>query len=355
MLRVGIVGCGLISARKYIPIFQRLKSRANVVGLCDVNESLLRDVAGRFGIAGTYVDLSKMLADARPDVVAVCTPPKTHMDLVVKALEGGAHVLVEKPMALTSGECAKMVEAARASGRRLGVMHNQAFNPAFEQACQMVSAGAIGAFQGMRIFLMTPADDMTTNPKHWAHRLPGGVVGETGPHAVYLSLGLLHKVRDVQVCTKKLLPEYTWSVAEDVRFDLLADNGISSVALMYGSNQSAAEIEIVGTTGMLKVDLQSRILVNHQRTVAGELLNPRAVTKSVLASLSQTASGLFRNGVRYAMTKSLDGHYIGIQRFVDHVANGSSYPADGERAKETVEVLERVVAKLDHALAASKS
>jgi len=346
MPRVGIVGCGLISARKYIPILQRLKSRTTIVGLCDVNETILREVAGRFAIRGTYTDFSRMLAEARPDIVAVCTPPKTHTDLVIMALERGAHVLVEKPMALTPSECGQMVDAAHRQGRRLGVMHNQVFNPAFERACNMVVAGEIGKFLGMRIFLMTPVEDMTTNRSHWAHRLPGGVVGETGPHAVYLSLALLDKVTDVHVCMKKQLPEYPWSAAEDVRFDLVADNGISSVTLMYGSNQSAAEIEIVGTEGMLKLDLQSRILVNHNRTVGPELLTAKAVARSVLGSIYQTSVALAKNSIQHAWSKTLDGHYIGIERFLDHVANGTEYRATGEKAKETAEVLEAVIRKL---------
>lgn len=225
-------------------------------------------------------------------------------------------------------------------------MHNQVFNPAFERACDMVARGTIGKFLGMRIFLMTPADDMTTNPSHWAHRLPGGVVGETGPHAVYLSLALLDKVTDVHVRTKKLLPEYPWSAAEDVRFDLVAENGISSVALMYGSDQAAAEIEIIGATGMLKVDLQSRILVDHRRSVRGELLSARAVTRSVVGSLYQTGVALARTGLQYAWARSADGHYVGISRFLDHVAGKAEYRATGEKAAETAEVLEVVIQKL---------
>jgi predicted dehydrogenase len=198
----------------------------------------------------------------------------------------------------------------------------------------------------MRVFLMTPVEDMTTNPNHWAHRLPGGVVGETGPHAVYLSLALLGKVSDVTICMKKLLPEYPWSVVEDVRFDLAGENGISSVALMYGSNQAAAEIEIIGTEGMLKVDLESRILVDHRRTVGKELLTATAVTRSVLASIYQTGLGLLGNGIRHTCSRALDGHYIGINRFLDHVKKGADYRATGEKAMETAEVLGLVIRKL---------
>jgi len=346
MLRVAVVGCGVITTRKYIPILKRLHHQASIVGICDVNEKALAEAASRFGIRNTFANLSQLLTEVRPEVVVVCTPPRTHAELVIKALEYRSHVLVEKPMALTPGECREMVDAANGNGRRLGVMHNQVFNPAFERACSMVAAGKIGKFLGMRIFLMTPVEDMTTNRSHWAHRLPGGVVGETGPHAVYLSLALLDKVIDVQVCTKKLLPEFPWSAAEDVRFDLIANNGISSVTLIYGSNQAAAEVEIIGTGGMLKVDLQSRILVKHNRTVGPELLSANAVVRSLVSAIYQTSLGLIRNGFQHAWAKTLDGHYIGINRFLDHVADGAEYRATGEIATEVAEVLEVVIRKL---------
>ena len=346
MFKVAIVGCGLIATRKFIPIFQRIRNKATIVGICDLNEDILKQVASRFAISNAYADFSEMLLQQRPDIVVVCTPPAAHTKLVLEALEKGAHVLVEKPMALTSLDCQKMVDASNKYGRKLGVMHNQIFNPAFEQACDLVSRGKIGKFLGMRIFLMSSVHDMTTDPNHWAHRLPGGVVGETGPHAVYLSLAFLDKVTDVQVRLKKQLPEYPWSIAEDIRFDLIADNGISSVALMYGSNQSAAEIEIIGTEGMLKVDLQSRILVSHNRSVGSEMLSAKAVTKSVIGGVYQTVRAFAVNGIRHTLLKTLDGHYVGVSKFLDYVANDAEYRAPGEKGREAIAVMEMIVQRM---------
>jgi predicted dehydrogenase len=349
MLKVAIVGCGVITTRKYIPIFHKLKNRTTLVGICDTNESALKQVAAMFNIRNTYMDFGEMILRQRPDIVAVCTPPATHTRLVIEALEKGSHVLVEKPMALTSADCHKMVDASNSHGRKLGIMHNQVFNPAFEKACDLVSVGAIGKFLGMRTFLLTPVDDMTSNQKHWAHKLPGGVLGETGPHAIYLTLALLNNVTDVHVCFKKLLPEYPWSSAEDIRFDLVADNGINSVTLMYGSNQSAAEIEIIGTEGMLKLDLQSRILIHHNRTVGSELLSAKALIKSVTSGVYQTATSFAINGIVHAFKKTLDGHYIGVNRFLDYVAIDAPFRASGEKGKETTALLETVIQKFQEA------
>ena len=349
MLKAAIAGCGLIAAKKFIPIFQRLKSKAKIVGICDLNEKVLREVGMRFRISDAYLDFSKMLEQQEPDIVVVCTPPATHRRLVIEALEKGAHVLVEKPMALSCAECEEMVAASVENDRKLGVMHNQVFNPAFEQACNIVSNGGLGKFLGMRVFLMTSVYDMTTEPDHWAHRLPGGVVGETGPHAVYLSLAFLDHVTDVEVRMKKHLSEYPWSIGDDIRFDLIADNELSSVTLMYGSNQTAAEVDIIGTEGMLKVDLQSRVLVNYNRSTDSPMISAKSIAKSVVGGIYQTATAFAMNGIRHVLWKRLDGHYVGVTRFLDYVLDGTEYRATGQKGKEVVEVMEMVVQKLEEA------
>lgn len=342
MTRVAIVGYGLIATDKYIPIFQRLKHRARIVGLCDLDEDVLRKAAAKFGVSNAYKDFSEMLSEQRPDLVIICTPPRTHAGLAVKAMQEGAHVLVEKPMATSTADCDSMVDASIQYGKKLGVMHNQIFNPAVEQARHIVSADRFGRFLGMRILLVTAVDYMTSKQDHWAHKLPGGVVGETGPHAVYLSLAFLKNVRDVQVRYEKLLPEYPWSIGEDIRIDLIADNGMSSITLAYGSIQTTAEVDIIGTKGLLKLDLQSRVLVEHKRPD----LTASVVGRSVLSTVYQMTKALVLNSARYVFSRSLDPHYLGINKFLHHLSDGADYPATGEDGRQVIAVMEMIVQRM---------
>lgn len=344
VLRVAVVGCGAIATGKYIPIFKRLKRRARIVGLCDVNAEAVRNasISASVESADGYVSLSDMLRRQRPDLAIICTPPRTHAESAIKAMEHGAHVLVEKPMATSLADCDRMIEASTAHNRRLGVMHNQLFNPAVDEAKRVVSNDAFGRFLGMRVLLATNVNYMTSVPNHWAHGLPGGVCGETAPHAVYLSLAFLNNVRDVQVRYKKLLPEYPWSIGEDFRIDLVADNGISSIALWYGSIQTAAEIDILGTVGLVRLDLQSRSLVEFRRPD----LRAGTVCKSVFSSACQMTRSLALNGIRLMLSRELDSHYRGVVRFLDHLLSGTEYPATGEEGRRTIAVTETIVERM---------
>ncbi len=347
MLKVAVVGCGAIATHKFLPILSGLKSRVQLVAVCDVNKDALGQISAQFGIPHTYTGISDLLSERHPDVVVICTPPKTHAALTITALEGGAHVLVEKPMAVSVADCDRMNDSAKEHNRKLGVMHSQLFHAPLPQVRKEIAEGRYGQFLGMRVLLATGRDTWISDPGHWAHKLRGGVVGETGPHAVYHSLSFLKDVREVQVRMAKHHPEDTWLIGDDIRFDLVAANGMSSVSLDYGSNQTAAELDIMCTEQFLRVDLQSRTVVKHNRPVRKDLLSAGGIGRSVIGAAYQRLSGLAGNTLYHYFSKKLDGHYVGINEFLDYVAGEATFPATGEDGRRTVAVLSQVVEKLE--------
>src|SRR5438093_172423 len=98
MMKAGVIGCGLIATRKYLPILSRMRQDVQLVGICDLDGQIVARAAASFPEPHTYTDSAIMLAAERPDLVVVCTPPASHTHLVTQALRAGAHVLVEKPM-----------------------------------------------------------------------------------------------------------------------------------------------------------------------------------------------------------------------------------------------------------------
>jgi len=84
-----------------------------VGAICDLDEGLLARASLIMPGAATYTDVERLLKETRPDVVVLCTPPRTHALLAVQALESGASVLIEKPMALSGEECDQILEAHR--------------------------------------------------------------------------------------------------------------------------------------------------------------------------------------------------------------------------------------------------
>jgi len=285
-VKATIVGCGFVAQKRHIPSFLRLRENVSLCAICDLNQELARSVAHRFGVPNVYSNLSEMLSKERPEVIDVCTPPNVHAPVAVEAMESGCHVLLEKPMVPNLSDCDKMIQVSRKYGVKLSVVHNQRFYPPFLRAEELVKSGAIGRLVGMRVLSLTQRGEYIAHENHWVHKLPGGVIGETGPHAVYLSLAFVKNVKNVDVYARKK-SDYPWVLYDDYRVELEGENINSSIYISHTSDYTAGEVDLFGTDYALKVDLQSMLLIRYKR----EHLNPSSVALSSLSIAGQIAKG----------------------------------------------------------------
>lgn len=340
-LRAAIVGTGLIATKKHVPAFSKLKNKVELVGVCDKNLDAAQKLAHHLGIAA-YGELSDLLSNETPELVDICTPPQTHAKLAVEAMKAGCHVFIEKPMALTLAECDEIINASEKSRVKVCVGHSDLFYHPFIKARQLVANGEIGEFRGMRIFLSTPTDYMTSQKDHWAHRLAGGVIGETGPHVVYMSLAFINPIRKVSIDAIKLL-DYPWSRFEDYRIDLLGDRGISSITLSYATDHWMARLDILGSKGILMLDLESMSLVKYRRLD----LKPVSVGLSQLSECGQLLRNALANGLRFATAGLSSTHDRLIGGFVESIVNKVQPPVTVQEGREAVRVMSMIVERLE--------
>src|SRR5919199_3883848 len=110
-VRIGIVGCGSVMQRCYLPVIERLHQRgfAEVVAACDIEEDGQEFARGR-GIPRVTDDYRTVIDSDDVDLVVILTAMRPHGQIARAALEAGKHVLVEKPMAVTLDEAAGLVE-----------------------------------------------------------------------------------------------------------------------------------------------------------------------------------------------------------------------------------------------------
>jgi len=341
-LKAAVIGAGLIAQKKHIPAFLRAKGKVSLVAICDLNLENAKKVAAKYGIPKAYGNVEEMLKNEKLDLVDVCTPPVTHVQLAVLAGQHGCNLMIEKPMAMTVAECDKIVEAANQAKVKVCCGHSDLFYYPFEKARELVAAGEIGEFRGMRIFLSTPTHYMTAKENHWAHKLPGGVIGETGPHIAYMTLAFMRPIVDVNVSTMKML-DYPWSRFEDYRIDMIGETAISSVVLSYGTNQWAAKVDILGSTGMLKIDLEDLSLVRYNRLK----LSPSSAGMSLFSEAAQLVGNAIRNGMSLVTRKYTSTHDVLLNRFVDAIRSGAPSPVPAEDGRETIKVLDMIVQKLE--------
>jgi predicted dehydrogenase len=148
-LRVGIVGAGAIAQIAHMPILRKLKG-ATVVAICDNDGAKARALASRFGIGGCYTDIEELLEFGKVDAVVICTPNHLHEPHVLSALAAGAHVLVERPLALTSAGVARVLKAAERHRRTLLVAMNFRYRTDVQAVQGFLAGGELGEVEAIR-------------------------------------------------------------------------------------------------------------------------------------------------------------------------------------------------------------
>ena len=144
--QIGIIGCGGIAVSKHLPALARLGELCELVAFCDTDEAKAESAARKFGLPGAkvYTDYKKLLADGSLDAVHVLTPNNSHAPITIAAFQAGKHVLVEKPMAATSADALKMVEAAEKSGKKFTVGYQNRLRPEVQTLKSACRAGQLG-------------------------------------------------------------------------------------------------------------------------------------------------------------------------------------------------------------------
>ncbi len=140
-LRAGVVGLGM--GRGHIQAYQKVTG-CEVTAVCDKDPDRLKRAVEEFHIKHTFEDAQKMFASGKIDVVSIATPNFTHRSLTIAALQAGLHVLCEKPLAMNAAEAREMLEAAKASRRKLAIHFNHRMGPQAWTIAQFVKAGELG-------------------------------------------------------------------------------------------------------------------------------------------------------------------------------------------------------------------
>jgi predicted dehydrogenase len=134
MLKAGVIGVGHLG-RFHARVYSDLDS-CELVGVFDTDGRRAAQVASEYGTTAAD-DLDDLLA--RADIVSVATPTASHHEVGMRCIEGGVHVLVEKPIARTVAEARELVRAGRDAGVIVQVGHIERFNPAVRAALSVLN------------------------------------------------------------------------------------------------------------------------------------------------------------------------------------------------------------------------
>lgn len=149
MYKVALIGCGRISF-KHIEGFINNKDKIELVALCDteINRAQEKKDEYKKNIAkeniSLFPDYREMLIKQKPDFVTIATESGKHPEITIDCLEAGCHVIVEKPMALSTSDADKMIAAAKKNNKKLAVCFQNRFNEPIQKARTALETGRFG-------------------------------------------------------------------------------------------------------------------------------------------------------------------------------------------------------------------
>jgi predicted dehydrogenase len=146
---VSLIGCGRISF-KHIEAFVKNADNMVLVALCDLVLSRAEEKAKEYQMhtvgvnVAVYTDYQTMLAECKPDIVAIATESGKHKDIAIDCLNAGCHVICEKPIALSTKDADAMNEAAKRAGKKLAVCFQNRFNAPVQKLRTALEARRFG-------------------------------------------------------------------------------------------------------------------------------------------------------------------------------------------------------------------
>ena len=329
-LRVGLLGYGAIGA-------EHARAAEQLPGLtlamvCDRNSERLAQV----GTSSPHVDTTAQATDllsADLDLVVVSTPPDTHAEWAVRALEAGKHVVVEKPLSISTREADDVLEAARAAGRRAVTYQNRRFDPDFLAVRHQVETGAVGEVFHTETFI--GGYGHPCNYWHSDADVSGGAIYDWGSHIIDQLLTLTSTPIAHVTCLEHKRRWFDVTNADHTSLQIRFVDGTES---SFVHSDLAAALKprwfLLGTDGGLVSEWRSATVVS--RNEIGTLAEDRM-------AVTDAPPDLFRigpDGARTALTLPDPGPHPFHVELVDDLLHRWPMSVTPEQSRRVVAVME---------------
>lgn len=200
-LRVGIIGCGGIANQKHLPALSKFTDKVELVAFCDIILDRAKKAKEEYGTedAKVYEDYKELLKDETIDLVHVLTPNNAHSSITVEAFEAGKHVMCEKPMAATTEDAQKMMDAWKKSGKKFTIGYQNRFRTDAQALKRSVEEGKLGDIYFAKAHAVRRRAVPTWGVFPDKSKQGGGPLIDIGTHALDITLWCMDNYKPVSV------------------------------------------------------------------------------------------------------------------------------------------------------------
>lgn len=181
----GFIGCGEVTEKKSGPAFNMIEG-SKVVAVMSREEEKVKSYAIRHQIPRWYTDAQELIGDEDVNAIYIATPPSSHATFAIMAMKAGKPVYIEKPMAASYEDCARINRISKETGVPCFVAYYRRYLPYFQKVRQLVDEGEIGNVINVQIRFAQPPRALDYNSKTCR-----GVYNQTSPVEVTSTTWLL--------------------------------------------------------------------------------------------------------------------------------------------------------------------
>jgi predicted dehydrogenase len=260
------------------------------------------------------------------DVVHVTSSPWSHHEVAVAALDSGAHVFTEKPMAMNSVEAEDMARHALAADRLLCVSHNFLESVAMREACNRFGTTSVDYALGLQLSAETRRLPV------WYRELPGGLMFDEVPHMMYSMMYLLGGGLTLDHARATLDESGHPRTIEAL---VKGRTGQGQITMVFCSPVSEWHIMASSPAAFVDIDLFRDITISLAPDGAHGSLD---IARSSLSAVAGHVSGFVRAGSRWVRKRQYWGHDALIGKFLDAVHEGGPSPVAEEQCLGVVRI-----------------
>lgn len=264
----GIIGCGDVTELKSGPAFSKVNNSA-LVAVMRRDEAKVMDYARRHNVPKWYTDANMLINDPEVNAIYIATPPSTHEQYTIAALNAGKPVYVEKPMAVSYDAAINMVKKADEKNCKLVVAHYRREQPLFKKIKQLLHDKVIGDTKFVRLDYYKKAlstEALMDNKNAWRvdpSIAGGGLFHDLAPHQLDLMYYFFGEAKDVSGLAANQGGLYNADdiVAGNILFE---NNIVFSGTWSFGIADIAEKdcCEITGTKGKISFSFFGSLTIN---------------------------------------------------------------------------------------------
>jgi len=249
VVKWGIIGASGVAHRRTMPAIKMAdNNELHALMVRDLGRA--KKLAEEHGASAYYDSVDDLLSDQEVDAVHIATPVYLHCDHVIRAAEHGKHILCEKPMAINTDECKRMIDACHENNVLLEIGFTLRFHPCFREIKQIAGSGELGEIIEARSSLLKSYEIEEGAWRGNPAMSGGGVLMDMGAHAIDMLIYILGDVSKVAMLGNSRIKG--WQVEETATVLLQMENGANAIAdSSFVVPHTDITLELYGTKGTL--------------------------------------------------------------------------------------------------------